>query len=96
MSVTCGRVIARIFRDPGISSFAPLLGAVIMLWLFSSFLETVAVANQELKLATIFIVAGQLVRTVLLLGAAIIFDSVQALVYAALIHGVLQSATLIW
>jgi len=89
-------VIARIFRDPGISSFAPLLGVVIMLWLFSSFLETVAVANQELKLATIFIVAGQLTRSILLVSAAIIFDSVHALIYAALIHGVLQSATLVW
>ena len=89
-------MIARIFRDPGISSFAPLLGVVIMLWLFSSFLETVAVANQELKLATIFIVAGQLTRTILLISAAIIFDSVHALIYAALIHGVLQSATLVW
>lgn len=89
-------VVARIFRDPGISSFAPLLGVVIMLWLFSSFLETVAVANQELKLATIFIVAGQLTRSILLVSAAIVFDSVHALIYAALIHGVLQSATLVW
>ena len=89
-------VVARIFRDPGISSYAPLLGVVIMLWLFSSFLETVAVANQELKLATIFIVAGQLTRSILLVSAAIVFDSVHALIYAALIHGVLQSATLVW
>lgn len=89
-------VITRVFRDPGISAYAPLLGIVILLWLFSQFLETVAVANQELKLATIFIVAGQLTRTVLLLAAAIIFDSVHALVYAALIHGVLQGATLLW
>ena len=89
-------VITGIFRDPGISTYAPLLGVVILLWLFSSFLEIVAVANQELKLATIFIVAGQLTRTVLLLAAAIIFDSVHALVYAALIHGLLQGATLLW
>jgi len=89
-------VIGGIFRDPGVSTYAPVLGVVILLWLFSSFLETVAVANQELRLATIFIVAGQLTRTVLLLGAAIIFDSVHALVYAALIHGVLQGATMLW
>jgi O-antigen/teichoic acid export membrane protein len=89
-------LIAHIFRDPGISSYATLLGIVILLWLFSSFLETVAVANQELKLATIFIVAGQLTRTLLLLAAAVVFDSVHALVYAALIHGVLQSLGLLW
>ena len=89
-------VISYIFREPGISSYATLLGIIILLWLFSSFIETVAVANQELRLATIFIIAGQLTRTFLLLAAAVIFDSVQALVYAALIHGVVQSAALIW
>src|SRR5688572_9178694 len=89
-------VISKIFSDPAMASYASLVGVVILLWLFSSFLETVAVANQELKLATIFIVAGQLTRTILLLGAALIFDSVQALVYAALIHGTLQSLALIW
>ncbi len=89
-------LIARIFRDPSIPSYASLVGVVILLWLFSSFLETVAVANQELRLATIFIVAGQLTRTILLLAAAIVFDTVEALIYAALIHGVLQSLALIW
>jgi O-antigen/teichoic acid export membrane protein len=89
-------VIAAIFRDPGISSYVPLLGVIILLWLSSSFVETVAVANQELKLATIFIVAGQLTRTILLLACAIMFDSVRALLYAAMIHGVLQNAALIW
>ena len=89
-------LIARIFRDPSIPSYAPLVGVVILLWLFSSFLETVAVANQELRLATIFIIAGQLTRTILLLAAAIIFDTIEALIYAAVIHGVLQSIALIW
>jgi O-antigen/teichoic acid export membrane protein len=89
-------LIARIFRDPTIPSYAALLGVVILLWLFSMFLETVAVANQELKLATVFIVVGQLTRTVLLLSAAIFFDTVEALIYAALIHGVIQSLVLVW
>lgn len=88
--------ITKIFRDPTILSYAVPVGVVILLWLFSSFLETVAVANQELRLATIFIVAGQLTRTILLLTAALVFDTVQALVYAAVIHGVLQSLVLIW
>lgn len=89
-------IIARIFNDPAVADYSALVGVVILFWLFSSFLETVAVANQELRLATIFIVAGQLTRTVLLLAAAIVFDSVQALVYAALIHGMFQSVALIW
>jgi O-antigen/teichoic acid export membrane protein len=88
--------IVKIFRDPTIGSYAVPVGVVILLWLFSSFLETVAVANQELRLAAIFIVAGQLTRTILLLTAALVFDTVQALVYAAVIHGALQSVVLLW
>jgi O-antigen/teichoic acid export membrane protein len=89
-------IIAKIFKDPSLPSYASLIGIVILLWLFSSFLETVAVANQELRLATIFIVAGQLTRTLLLFAAAVVFDTVQALVYAAVIHGTLQSIVLLW
>ena len=88
--------IATIFTDPSIPRYAPLVGVVILLWLFAAFLEIIPIANQELRLATIFIIAGQLTRTILLLAAAIIFDTVQALVYAAVIHGVLQSLALLW
>ena len=89
-------LIAKIFRDPTIPTYSSLVGAVVLVWLFSAFLEIVAVANQELRLATVFIVFGQLSRTVLLLAAAIVFDSVTALIYAALIHGTLQSLALLW
>ena len=89
-------LIARIFHDPTIPTYAPLVGVVILFWLFSAFLEIVPIANQELRLATIFIVFGQLTRTILLLAAAIVFDSVQALIYAGLIHGVIQSIVLLW
>jgi len=89
-------LIARIFKDPIIPTYAPLVGLVILLWLFSAFIETAAIANQELRLATVFIVFGQLTRTLLLLAAAIVFDTVEALIYAALIHGVIQSLALIW
>jgi O-antigen/teichoic acid export membrane protein len=89
-------IIANIFKDPTIPTYSSLVGVVILLWLFSAFIETAAVANQELKLATIFIVAGQLTRTILLLAAAIAFDTVEALIYAALIHGVIQSIALLW
>jgi len=89
-------LIAQIFRDPSIPSYAASVGAVILLWMFSSFLEIAAIANQELRLATVFIVFGQLTRTALLIAAAVVFDSVRALIYAAIIHGVLQCLVLLW
>jgi O-antigen/teichoic acid export membrane protein len=89
-------ILAAVFRDPALVRYAPLVGVVILLWLFSSFLEVIAVANQEMKLATLFIVGAQLTKTLLMLAAAILFDSVEALIYAALFQGALQTAALLW
>jgi O-antigen/teichoic acid export membrane protein len=76
-------------------AYAPALGLVLLLWVVSSFLESVAMANQETKAATLFIVSMQLTRTFLLLAAAIMFASVEALIYAAIIQGALQTVVLL-
>jgi O-antigen/teichoic acid export membrane protein len=85
-------------REPQMKSqiiaLAPLIGAVIFFWLFSGFLETSALANQETARATVFIVFAQFTKAVLLLSAAILFSTVHALLYAALIQGVLQTVIL--
>ncbi|MGH9901550.1 MAG: oligosaccharide flippase family protein, partial [Pyrinomonadaceae bacterium] len=44
-------------------AYAPLIGLVILLWIGSAPLEYVAVAHQETKLATAFIIGAQLTRT---------------------------------
>lgn len=89
-------LLSEIFRDPSLASLSPVVGLIILLWLFSSFIEVVAVANQEMRLATLFIVTAQLSKTGLMFAAALLFDSVEALVYAALIQGGLQTLTLLW
>jgi O-antigen/teichoic acid export membrane protein len=77
-----------------IITLAPLIGVVIFFWLFSNFLEIAALANQETKQATVFIVLAQFTKAALLLFAAISFSTVHALLYAALIQGVLQTVIL--
>ncbi len=89
-------LLSQIFQDPALVSYAPLIGVVILLWLFSSFIEIVTVANSEMKLATLFIVSAQLTKTLLMLAAALVFDSVRALIYAALIQGLIQTSVLVW
>lgn len=89
-------LLSAIFHDPALASYAPLVGVVILLWLFSSFIEVIAVANQELRLATAFIVSAQLSKTALMFAAALVFDTVEALVYAALVQGALQTGVLLW
>lgn len=77
-----------------IVALAPLIGTVIFFWLFSSFLEAIALANQETKRATIFIIFAQFTKAALLLSAAVFIGNVHALLYAALIQGVLQTIVL--
>jgi O-antigen/teichoic acid export membrane protein len=76
-------------------AYAPALGLLLLLWVVSSFLEGVAMANQETKTATLFIVSMQLARTLLLLLAALAFASVPSLIYAAIIQGALQLIVLV-
>ncbi len=79
-----------------LAAYAPALGLLLLLWVASSFLESIAMANQETKMATVFIVSMQLARTLLLLLAAIAFASVPALIYAAIIQGALQAIVLLF
>jgi O-antigen/teichoic acid export membrane protein len=53
-------LIGNIFKSPELTRLAPLIGVVIWIWVFSTFLETVAIANQEAKVATVFIVLAQI------------------------------------
>jgi len=89
-------VLAIIFGGPDLVSYAPLIGLTILLWAVSSFLEIVAIAHEEPILATVFIVASQLTKTALLLAAAIFYASVESLIYAAIIQGVLQTIILLY
>lgn len=76
-------------------AYAPALGLVLLLWVVSSFLEAIAMANQETKTATVFIVVMNLARTLLLLAAGVWFATVESLVYAAIIQGALQTFVLL-
>jgi len=88
-------LFSRLFRDSQLIGHEALIGLVIVFWLFSSFLETIAVANQEPKFSTAFIVGAQLSKAVLLLGAAILVGTVYSLIVASLIHGLIQTIVMV-
>ncbi len=88
-------LLAAIFRGPELTALAPLIGVVLLLWIVSSFLEFVAIAHQELRLATVFIIFAQLTKTSLLLAAALIAPNVRTLAYAAVVQGALQTIILL-
>jgi O-antigen/teichoic acid export membrane protein len=83
--------LAVLFNADDLAAYAPLIGAVSLFWITASFLEFVAVANGEAALAAGFLAFGFFTRSLLLVGAAILYTSLSALLYAALFHGIAQT-----
>jgi O-antigen/teichoic acid export membrane protein len=90
------RALVVVFGSADLVPYAPLIGSVILLSIFSSFLEIVATANQEVKYSTVFIVAAQLSKSVYMLCAALWFSTLPALLIAGILQGITQSAILLW
>ena len=89
------QILGNIFRSDEITRLAPGLGLVLWLWIFSAFLETVAVANQEARAATAFIILAQFTKTLLMTGAVVLFATIEAFIYAAMIQAALQTVVLL-
>ncbi|MGB5013043.1 MAG: oligosaccharide flippase family protein, partial [Pyrinomonadaceae bacterium] len=90
------QMIGGIFRSNELTALTPMIGVVIWIWIFSTFLETVAIANQEARVATGFIILAQFSKTLLMGTAVFAFATVEAFIYAAMIQGVIQTAILFW
>jgi O-antigen/teichoic acid export membrane protein len=76
-----------IFKGDGLVPHIPLLGVAILLWLMSTVLDVVAIADNDIRSASIFVVVVQLTKSLLLMGAAVLFGSVHAVVIAAVAQG---------
>lgn len=101
-SLACGAfllwpaLLGLIFDQPGVTGYAPLIGLVILLWIVAQALEIIPIAHGEMKLASALIVGVQLTRTVIYVAAVIMFGSVRALIWSAVVQGVLQIGVLGW
>ncbi len=89
------QLLGALFGSTTLIAHAPLIGVIILLWIVSAFLEIVAIAHQEAKLATLFIIVAQFTKTALLLTAAALFASIHALLWAAVVQGTLQTLVLL-
>ncbi|MDQ3132076.1 MAG: oligosaccharide flippase family protein [Acidobacteriota bacterium] len=89
------QMLGNLFRSEELTLLAPKIGLIIWIWMFSSFLETVAIANREARLATAFIIFAQFSKTFLMVGAVLLFGTVESFIYAAIIQGLLQTAILL-
>jgi O-antigen/teichoic acid export membrane protein len=90
------RILVHLFGGPELVPYAPLIAAVILLQVFSAFLEIIATALQDVRSSTVFIVFAQLSKVVFMTSAALLLRSVAALLWAAVAQGLLQSGILLW
>ncbi len=79
-----------LFGTPELGGLSRLLGVVVLLWTIGSFLELITVAVQDVRASTVFIVLAQFSKTALLMGAATLFATVESLLVAGLLQGVVQ------
>lgn len=89
------QIIGNIFHSEEMLRLAPKIGVVIWIWIFATFLETVAIANQEARAATVFIVLAQFSKTLLMASAVFAFATVESFLYAAMIQGIIQTFILL-
>jgi O-antigen/teichoic acid export membrane protein len=75
---------------------AGLIGMVIWTWLFSSLLEQIATARGDVFWSTVFIIVAQCSRAGMMLAAAVVYRTVEMVLYACLVQGLLQSGLLLW
>ncbi len=83
-------VLAAIFDNPGMTAYARPLAVVLFLSVVSSFVDLLALANGDVKAAATFVVVTNLAKTILLAAAAMMFESVGAILVASMLHGLLQ------
>lgn len=85
-----------IFESKEIVHQVPIVGVVILLWLMSSNLESFPLASGDARTAAGFIIAAQISRSLLMIGATVIFRSEIAILWAAVIQFSIQLALTLW
>jgi O-antigen/teichoic acid export membrane protein len=89
-------VLSLVTGSEALTPLTPTIGLMMALMLFAGFAETVATANQDIRISTAFIVGVQLTRAVMIVIAAYYFRTVSAVLWAWIIQAVLQSVCLVW
>lgn len=83
-------LVRLIFDDPTLTRYARPVAAAVLVLVASSFLDLLALANGHVRLAALVIVTMNVSKTLWLVGAALVFGSVRAVVLAGVVHGAIQ------
>jgi len=85
------QILHGIFGTDDLVSFSGLIAILIPLWGLPFVLENIAYANEDAKLASVFVVVSELSKAIVLIGATLWFGTLRALIIAAIIHGTIQA-----
>jgi O-antigen/teichoic acid export membrane protein len=87
-------ILTAIFHDARLASYSTWIGVIILFWVTGAFLDLLPVANDEVRLASAFIIGIQASRALLFVGAVLFFGTLRSLLAAAVLHGLIQSIVL--
>jgi len=87
-------ILTSIFHDARLANYSVWIGVAILFWVTGAFLDMVPVANDEIRLASGFIVGIQASRALIFVGAVLFFGTLQSLLVAAILHGLVQTVVL--
>jgi len=84
--------VTLIFQSSDLVPHVPLLGFAIFCWLVSTNLDAAPIAEGDVHVASLLIVASQLSKAVIMVLAGLIFGSLHAILWAAVIQSLAQMA----
>jgi len=87
--------VTLIFQGSDLVPHIPLLGFAIFCSLVSSNLDAAPIAAGDFRIASALIVLSQLTKAVVMIIAALVFGSLDAILVAAVIQGLLQIAIMV-
>jgi O-antigen/teichoic acid export membrane protein len=83
-------LLARVFNNSEFSTIGTYISLIVFTWVTPSFIEFVAVANDDIDWAGYYIAATSLLKSIVFIAAATIYGTVQAIATAAVILGIIQ------
>jgi O-antigen/teichoic acid export membrane protein len=88
-------ILTAIFGDARLAPYSAWIGVTILFWITGAFLDMVPVANEEVRLASAFIIGIQASRALIFVGAVLCFGTLRSLLAAAVLHGLVQTVALL-
>ncbi|MEK7834123.1 MAG: oligosaccharide flippase family protein, partial [Acidobacteriota bacterium] len=84
------RWVTPVLNGDSLVPIVPLLGGTLLLWLVGMNLESVIIANGDIRWSSVMTVLMQLLKTSLLIVAGIIGGTVHAMMFAGVIIGIIH------